>query len=50
MMTLVATGLAGDNRASMHLIPRSATTTPFSGFWLKIAVKTAAYAHQFAAR
>ena len=34
----------------MHLIPRSATTAPFGGFWLKIAVKTAAYAGPIDAR
>ena len=44
MMTLVAFALVGGNRASMHLIPSSATTTAlFGGFGLKMAVKTAAY-------
>ena len=43
--------LAGGNRASRHLTPRStATTAPFGGLWLKIAVKTAACARPFAAR
>ena len=51
MMTLVASARAGGDRASMHLTPRSvATTAPFGGFGLKIAVKTAACAHPFAAR
>ena len=50
IMTLVASALAGGDRASMHFIPRSAATTPFGGFVLKIAVKTAACARPFAAR
>ena len=49
MMTLVASALAGGDRASMHLIPLSAAA-PFGGFGLKIAANTAACARPFAAR
>ena len=49
MMTLVASALTGGDRASMHLIPRSAAA-PFGGFGLKIAANTAAGARPFAAR
>ena len=49
MMTLVASALAGGDRASMHLIPRSAAA-PFGGFGLNIAANAAACARPFAAR
>ena len=50
MMTLVASALAGGDRASMHLIPRSAATAPSGEFGLKIVEKTAACACPSAAR
>ena len=49
MMTLVASALAGGDRASMHLIPRSAAA-PFGGFGLNIAANAAAYARPFVTR